>query len=136
LVHAAGADPDRLADVHAGLGEALVGLRRYDEALAACPATSPFQPELGRWNASLALLLLGRYAEGWPNYEGRWHVADHDPPRPDARVPDLAEVAGKRILLTCEQGHGDMIQFARYAPLLGRCGARVSLQVYVEQKEL
>jgi hypothetical protein len=69
-------------------------------------------------------------------YEGRWYVADHDPPREDARVPDLAEVAGKRILLTCEQGHGDIFQFARYAPLLGRHGARVNLQVYVEQKAL
>jgi tetratricopeptide (TPR) repeat protein len=136
LANASGADPDRLADVYASLGEALVGLRRYDEALAACRAMSAFKPELARWNASLALLLLGRFAEGWPKYEGRWHVADHDLPRADARVPDLAEVAGRRILLTCEQGHGDIFQFARYAPLLGRHGARVSLQVYLEQKEL
>jgi hypothetical protein len=136
LENASGADPDRLADVYASLGEALVGLRRYDDALAACRAMSGLRPELARWNASLALLLLGRFAEGWAKYEGRWHVADHDRPREDARIPDLAEVAGKRILLTCEQGHGDIFQFARYAPLLGRHGARVNLQVYVEQKEL
>jgi tetratricopeptide (TPR) repeat protein len=136
LAHAAGAGPDRLADVYAGLSEALVELGRYDDALAACRATSVFKPELARWNESLALLLLGRYAEGWPKYEGRWHVADHDPPRADARVPDLAEVAGKRVLLTCEQGHGDIFQFARYAPLLARHGARVTVQGYIEQKEL
>ncbi len=88
------------------------------------------------WNESLVLLLRGQYAEGWQKYEGRWHVADHDPPHKDARVPDLAEVAGKRILLVCEQGHGDMIQFARYASILVRHGARVSLRTYVELKTL
>jgi tetratricopeptide (TPR) repeat protein len=136
LANGAGASADQLADVYASLGEALVGLRRYDEALATCRAMSSLKPELAQWNASLALLLLGRFAEGWPKYEGRWHVADHDLPRADARVPELAEVAGKRILLTREQGHGDIFQFARYAPLLALHGARVSLQVYLEQKEL
>ena len=128
------ADPERLADVYASLGEALVDLGRYDEALAACRAMAGARPAVAAWNESLALLLLGRYAEGWQKYEGRWDVPDHDRPRPDARVPTLEEVAGKTVLLTCEQGHGDIFQFARYAPLLAHRGARVAMQVYVEQK--
>ena len=59
---------------------------------------------------------------------------DHDTLRADARVPALDEVAGKRVLLMSEQGHGDMIQFARYAPMLAAHGAKVSVQSYTEPR--
>jgi tetratricopeptide (TPR) repeat protein len=131
-----GTDAGRVADIHASLGEALVALGRYDEAQATCRQMSGLRPEVADWNESLVLLLRGRFAEGWRKYEGRWHVADHDPPHKDARVPDLTEITGKRVLIVSEQGHGDMIQFARYAPLLARHGARICLQTYVELKAL
>src|SRR5271165_2145993 len=82
LSHAsAETDPDRLADMHAHLGQALLELGRHDEALATCRAIAPLRPQAAAWNESLVLLLLGRYAEGWRKYEGRWGVPDHDPPR-------------------------------------------------------
>jgi tetratricopeptide (TPR) repeat protein len=132
----AATEVDRLADIQANLGRALVDLGRYDDALASCRAMAATRPGAAEWNESLVLLLLGRFAEGWLKYEGRWLVADHDPPRKDARVPVLAEVRGKRILLTREQGHGDLIQFARYVPLLAERGAHVSIETYVELKAL
>ncbi len=45
--------------------------------------------------------------------------------RPLWRGEDLS---GKTILLRCEQGFGDTLQFARYAPAVKACGAEVILQ--------
>ena len=60
-------------------------------------------------------------------------------PRKDLRRPlwlGEAPIAGKTILLHAEQGLGDTIMFARYAPLLARTGAKVVLEVQPELKAL
>jgi tetratricopeptide (TPR) repeat protein len=130
--------PDRLASVVNGLGKVLMDLGRHDEALAACRTLQDRHPGLKvvAWNESLALLLRGDYAAGWRKYEARWSVPEHDKPHPDQVVLDLAAVGGKRVLVTVEQGRGDVIQFSRYVPMLVACGARVTFHVYDDLKAL
>ena len=56
-------------------------------------------------------------------------------PRPAAVAPRIS-APRKTILLRAEQGLGDTIQFARYAPLIAAMGATVVLEVQPELKSL
>ena len=59
------------------------------------------------------LLRLGRFAEGWQEYEWRWKSAAkqfHRPPRP--QPPWGGEpLNGRTLLVESEQGLGDILQF-------------------------
>jgi tetratricopeptide (TPR) repeat protein len=125
-------DASHLADIYGELGRALLALDQVEAALETCHALQARLPDSpsAAWNESLALLQLGRYREAWPKYERRFAVPTHDPPRTGHAVLDLDTVAGKRILLAAEQGRGDILQFARYAPLLARRGAEVVVEAY------
>lgn len=121
------------AETLAFLGIALSDAARLDEAVAAyeqaiAAAPDYFQP---RHSMAHALLLLGAYDQGWPCYEWRWKdpLRADDPTFPEPLWLGGEDIAGKTVFLHHEQGLGDTIQFARYAPLARDRGARVVLGV-------
>jgi len=75
-------------------------------------------------------LRRGNFKEGWALHEVRWrsskYKAIHVPGVPEWRGESLQ---GKTLLVVGEQGHGDMMQFVRYVPVLAQMGATVDMRV-------
>jgi FkbM family methyltransferase len=109
-------------------GEVDAAIQRYRHAIAIDPNASH-----AHFGLSLALLQKGDFREGWNEYEWRWRgaieqVKPREMPRPQWQGEDLS---GKTLLLHCEQGLGDTIQFVRLIPWLRARGAKVILEAPV-----
>jgi tetratricopeptide (TPR) repeat protein len=129
------------AELHINKGTVLRALNRFDEALASFATALAIEPTRAEahYNASLVRLCLGDFDAGWEGYEWRLRKADWAGKQRDFSVPlwlGDGVIGGKMVLLHAEQGLGDTIQFARYAPLLLERGARVVMEVQPPLKEL
>ena len=113
------------AQAHNGFGLLCERLGRVDEALARYARAQALKPDYAdaHWHEALARLLLGDFEQGWRKYAWRWRRKATPPHTLAAPLWDGGELHGKTILLHCEQGHGDSIQFIRYAPLVKAKGA-------------
>lgn len=120
--------PD-FAEAYTNLGTVLKDMGRLDEAADAARRAVALQPDSPEAHYSLAFVLLmrGDFAEGWVEHEWRWLFKDFPAHRWSSSKPqwDGSDLAGRTILLYCEQGYGDILQFIRYAPLVSERGGRV-----------
>ncbi|HQT64555.1 MAG TPA: tetratricopeptide repeat protein, partial [Acidocella sp.] len=116
-------------------GDSKAAHAAHDDAIEKAPNDAS-----AYWNKALLHLRCGEYQQGWPFYEWRWAAgkagvpARHYPGRP--LWLGGTPIAGRRILLTPEQGLGDIIQFARFAPLVTAQGGRVILEVFTPLQRL
>lgn len=126
------------ADALVKLGATLCRANRHEEAVPVLRQAVALAPRLAEAHTFLgmALLGLGELAAGFAEYEWRRAHA------PMPRMPDPAKewpggmLEGRTVLLYCEQGLGDILQFCRYATVAAAVGGRVILLAPTELKRL
>jgi Tfp pilus assembly protein PilF len=124
--------------IWSNLGALLASTKREMEAEQCYRLAMKLAPDYRKARFNLAYLLLrqGRYEEGWSCLEARdWYTRLENRLRFPRWQGESLE--GKSLLIGFEAGHGDMIQFCRYAALAKGSGAtRVSVLCHPGLKRL
>lgn len=114
--------------------------RDYDGALAAAERAVQINPSNpnAHGNLGLSLLALGQYERGFAEYEWRWRCDNFTTPAREFSQPmwDGSDPTGRIIFVHSEQGFGDMLQFARYVPMLAERGATVYFEAAIPLRSL
>ncbi len=122
--------PD-FAEAYNNRGRALGDLKRPEDALVSYNKAIELKSDYveAYWNRSLCLLLMGRFEQGWRQYE--WRKRRNEPIAVRTYPKPLwlgeQDIVGKTVFIYWEQGFGDTIQFCRYVKLVGARGAKVIL---------
>ncbi|MBL8386267.1 MAG: hypothetical protein JNM90_24500 [Burkholderiales bacterium] len=121
-----------------GLGKACYDQHRCDDAVAAFTRAAELSaaPALARYHRGMAHLLAGNFSDGWRDYEARFAVPALMPRNFDRPRWDGTPLAGRRLLVVCEQGYGDVFQFIRCLPLLRGLGGDVVFECPGELRAL
>jgi Flp pilus assembly protein TadD len=122
-------DP-RHIESHTNLAGVYAQQGRASEAEACCKIALWLNPDSvsAHWHRALALLQMGNFEQGLPEYEWRFRRASSKPRPFDRPMWNGTALEGKTILLHMEQGLGDAIQFARYIPMVKERGGSIALE--------
>ncbi len=118
------------AEAHNNLGLALSHLGRHAEALSQYERALQLRPDFAdaHYNRALSWLALGNFKQGWDEYEWRWRLSEVAPRQFASPLWNGAPLGGRSILLHCEQGLGDSMQFIRYARQVKERGGTVLVE--------
>jgi tetratricopeptide (TPR) repeat protein len=90
------------------------------------------------FNYAVAHLAAGELNKGWELFEARWRFKYHEHTLEGWSKPrwNGEDITGKRLLITCEEGDGDNIQFIRYAHTLKEMGVIPIIQTEINLVDL
>lgn len=129
--HAFTLDPDSFSAWN-NYGNVLRECGRPDRAIPFLETALKIVPDqpTANFNLAVSYLLMGDYKKGWPQYEHRWRYEHLAGLLPTFDQPQWTgqSLKDKTLLVLGEQGHGDTIQFSRFAIHLRSQGVRVKLQ--------
>jgi tetratricopeptide (TPR) repeat protein len=117
--------PD-LAEAYNNLAIALFVIGDVEAGLDAVETALRIKPDLAvaHLNRAVAWLRMGRFEQGWHEFEWRRLCDAHRIAPLPAPLWDGSPLPDRCLLLHCEQGLGDTIQFIRYARhVKQRCGS-------------
>lgn len=120
--------------------------KRFDLAIASFKESLEKHDNLGSHvNLAYAYFLNRNWKDGWEEYEYRlkyWHQTGfpsgvfYDIYKPEKNWDGKSSLVDKRVVVYCEQGIGDMIQFVRFVPGLTTLGAKVIIDTTENLREL
>jgi tetratricopeptide (TPR) repeat protein len=119
------------ANAHYNLGYTLRIMKKPHEALKHLLEAERLQLHYVDAHIALAQTYWGMqdYENAWKEYEWRWKLLGINPHGMGAPLWDGCDLHGKTILLYCEQGLGDTVQFIRYAKMVKERGGHVLVKI-------
>lgn len=123
------------------LGNCYMRTKQYQNAREIYDKILDMDPSNDNAHIELAYihLLKERWEEGWHHYEFRYSKANQDYIKllnPAKAWDGFQSLDNKTIVLYCEQGYGDFIQFIRYAHFLSYYTNKVYVEVQDELRPL
>jgi len=127
-------EPDN-TEAYFNLASVLRDCGRLDEAVQKNSRAIQLRPDYAEahWNQAITYLLKGDFKEGWREFQWRrktdWHTNAYPHKHRKPRWKG-GRFTGKKLLVHCEQGLGDCIQFIRYLPMVKSLGGSVIFEAW------